>query len=156
MTHEGQSGVYVAGGQGQAGSMLRYNRTGATSVKGGTGLLDILNTQGESTTIGTGLQNVTPVTTAGMAVGIVGVWEAAGVGDNAQGRFITGEGVECSINVDSTTDIAKGDALKCVNAGDHMVKATPATDRHHAIALEARTADTEGAIRALLFSSGRF
>jgi hypothetical protein len=152
----GRSGIKIQNAVDQAGSELLNNRTGATSVQGGSGALDVAQTQGESTSIGLALTNVTPVTTAIIAAGVIGVWESAGVVDNAKGRFIIGEGVQCVLNVDGTTDVAKGDALKAVNAGDHFVKATVGTDRYHAIALEARTANSEGPVRALLFSSGRY
>lgn len=151
----GRSGVNILGGASQASASLRFNRTGATSVQGGTGALDLTQTQSESSNIGNAESNVTPVTTALIAAGVIGFWISAGVADNKAGYFVVGEGVICDVNVDSTTDIAKGDALKAVNAGDHMVKATVGTDRYHAIALEARTADTEGSIRCIVFSSGR-
>jgi hypothetical protein len=137
-------------------AILLTNRTGATSVLGGTCAIDLPQADGDSTTLRLGLSNVVAASTALMAVGFIGLWATAGVADNADGRVIFGHGVLCQANVDSTTDIAKGDALKCVNAGDHLVKATPGTDRYHAIALEARTANTEGPIWVMLFSAGLF
>ena len=145
-----------AGDHFQNASKTFNNRTGATSVLGGTAAVDVAQAESESDSIINGLGNAKAVSTALMAAGLIGVWEKAGIADNAAGGLIIGEGVRCKVNVDSTTDISKGDALKCVNAGDHMVKATTGTDRYHAIALEARTSNDEGTIEALLFSSGRF
>jgi hypothetical protein len=155
MLLNGTAGVNVVGDGGQAASRIVNNRTGATTVKGGVGFLDLAQAEAESTSIGLGCSNVTATTTALIAYGILAVFTGA-LADNATGRAIVAEGEIVDINVDSTTDIAKGDTLKPVNAGDHMVKATKGTDRWFAIALEARTADTEGTIRAVLYSSGRF
>jgi len=130
------------------------NRSGATTVKGSIGFIDLAQSDTDSTTLLAGLSNVIATATAQIDAGCMVVAKAAGVTDNSAGDYYVGEGVVCYVNVNSTTDIAKGDELKPVNAGDHMVKAA-AGDRYHAIALEARTSDDEGPILALIFSFGR-
>lgn len=132
------------------------NRTGATTVQGSTGFIDTPQADADSTSLATGMSNVVAVSTALITKGILVVAKDAGVVDNAAGNYYCGEGVQCYINVDGTTDVAKGDILKPVNAGDHMVKATAGTDRWYAVSLEARTTDSEGPVLCLLFSSGRF
>jgi hypothetical protein len=146
------------------------NRTAATLAEGSVGFLDTPQADADSTTVSLGLDNVVAVTTARMAqcpVLAVASLAAVGVVDNDRGEFHVGEGIKCRIRVDSTTDIAKGDKLKPVNAGDHMVKAsiagatidptgTAALDRWYAEALEARTTNDEGLVLCRLYSSGRF
>lgn len=133
---------------------VRTNRTGGAALVGGAYVVDLHTSATESTTIALGQGAVVPVTTALIAAGQIVIARET-TADDADGRFVEGEGVECDILVESTTDIAKGDALKPVNAQAYLVKATVGTDRFHAIALEARTANDTGLIRCLLYSSGR-
>lgn len=134
----------------------RMNRTGATIAYGGVAIVDAMQAEAESTDIGLALHNLTAVTTALFKHACVVVCrETAGVADNAEGRFAeSNDGAMVDVLVDSTTDIAKGDLLKCVNAAAYLVKATNGTDRPVARALEARTADTQGTIKCQLFSNG--
>lgn len=132
------------------------SRTGATSVLGGVGFQDVVTSDAASTSIAVGEGNVVAVTTALMAMRPpLVVWAEAGVADDKPGRAYCGDGIRCLINVNSTTDIAKGDWLKPVDAGDHMVKGTLGTDYVYAQALAARTSNDEGTIECLLYSSGK-
>jgi hypothetical protein len=146
------------------------NRTGATLAEGSVGFLDTPAADAASTDVATALDNVVAITTTRMGQQptlVVASLAAVGVIDDDRGEFHVGNGITCRIRVDSTADIAKGDKLKPVNGGDHMVKATPAgatidptttvaLDRWYAEALEARTSNDEGTILCLLYSSGRF
>lgn len=132
------------------------NRTGATTVQGSVGFIDLPQADGDSTDLPTAQGNVVATSTALIASGLCVVARDAGVLDNGVGQYSCDEGTKCYINVDGTTDVAKGDVLKPVNAGDHMVKATVGTDRWFAQALEARTANTEGPVLCILWSMGKF
>lgn len=147
----------------------RYNRTGATLVEGAVGFIDAAQGDGDSGSVEAGLDNVVAISTARIAIQPRLV-VAAGVpnfaADNERGQFIEGDGVECLILVESTTDIAAGDWLKPVNAQVYMVKgnigaiidntgSSGTYDYVYAQALQARTADSAGLIRCLLYSGGK-
>jgi len=121
------------------------------TVRGGIYAVDLHQSDAASTTVAKGTENLVPVTTALIATGFLLVADAI-VADNAAANVNFGIGVEVNLLVESTTDIAKGDALKAVNAQAYAVKATPATDRYHFIALEARTANDTGIIKAVMVS----
>ncbi len=132
------------------------NRTGATSVLGGVGFQDVMTGDASSTSIALGEGHSVAVSTARIAMRPpLVVWAEAGIADDKPGRAYCGDGIRCLINVDSTTDLAKGDWLKPVDAGDHMVKGTLGTDYVYAMVLTARTSNDEGTVDCLLYSSGK-
>lgn len=136
----------------------RWNRTGATLATGSVGFVDHIKGDAASTSWSLGESNVVAVTTARIAMRpqlVVHVDTGATPADDKEALWYDGENVICYARVDSTTDIAAGDWLKPVNAGDHLVKATLGTDYVYAQALEARTSNDEGLIRVRLFSQGK-
>lgn len=150
--------IATAGGYAHSGNARpRYNRTGATLVSGSVGFVDHGTADAASTTIALGQSNVIAVSTAGItACRQLVVHAGESTADDKIGNFFdSDDGAIVLVRVDSTTDIAKEDWLKPVNAGDHLVKATNANDYVYAQALEARTSNDEGTIRARLFSNGR-
>lgn len=133
-----------------------YNRTGGTVYEGYVGFIDEFQGDAASTSVLTGQQNIVKVTTALMAKGdpkLVVFKETAA--DDEQARAIAGEDAIVRILVEGTTDIAKGDGLKPVNAQYYLVKGTIGTDRIYAIALEAFTTDGTGVILARLLPQSR-
>jgi hypothetical protein len=149
------SGVAIMNAQSQAASTLKNNRAGATSIRGGVGMVDILQDDAASTSKALALSNIVAVTTARLAKGgQVGVWEKTGVLVAGAGRFILGEGVEVDLTVD-TSAILKGSFLKPANGTTTMTLATKLTDSYFAVALDAN-GGVATTIRAILYSSGRF
>lgn len=132
-----------------------YNRTGATIQKGYVGFLDTSQSDAASTTVALALSNVVKPTTALIAKRAqkLVVCQDAGLADDAQGRFAMGDGGDliCQILVEGTTDVAKGDLLKPVDAQYYLVKATAGTDLAFAEALEAQTSATPTLILCRLF-----
>lgn len=149
----------------------RWNRTAGVTVLGGVGFVDYTQSDtassGATDPIRASMENVVAVTTALIATRPkLVVCAEAGCADDAVGKWLEGEDFIADVNVDSTTDIAVGDWLKPVNAGDHLVKATQfSVDETgaaaaeslvpvYAQALQARTANNEGTIKARVFSNG--
>lgn len=153
----------------KGGPSPRYNRTGATLVAGGVGFIDLSQSDAASTTPETAMDNVVAISTALIAIQprlVVAAQVPNLAADDEKGQFIEGDGVECLILVESTTDILKGDWLKPVNAQVYLVKGSIGAiidntgsagtyDYVYAQALEGRTANDTGLIRCLLFSSGK-
>lgn len=144
----------------------RFNRTAATTKVGSVGFVDTTLSDGDSTTIAAGLDNVVSPTTALIAKRPILVVANSIAADNDRLDWIEGTKVRCRVLVDSTANIAVGNWLKPVNGSDSLVVATAfsvdetgsagaeALVPVYAQALEARTADDEGTIEVLLFSDG--
>lgn len=134
---------------------VHNNRTGATTVKGGVGFVDDAASDAATTTT-YGQDNVVAVTLARIVAGThrLAVWAVGSTADDGAERAVVGDDLIVDLLVNSTTDIAKGDPLIPVASGDHMVKGSIG-NKFYAVALEARTANDEGTIKARLFSSGR-
>lgn len=115
------------------------NRTGAATTKGGVYFVDELWTQSESDSVEDALADVTPVTTAHIAVPGTLVVADGATADNENGLFYESyDGSLVKIWVDGTTDVLKGDALKPVDVKEYMVKASGG-DLYYAVALEGQT-----------------
>lgn len=149
----GNGNIGIPGSRGTVSGIIMANRTGANSVVGGCYFKDLKRSQAESTSTATAQENFIPVTTSLITDGILVVGTKI-LADNERGYCVEGFGVEVDLLVESTTDIGAGDSLKPVNAQAYMVKATVATDKVYARALEARTANDTGLIRAILYSVG--
>lgn len=132
------------------------NRSGAATVKGGAYVWDIFHTEAESDSIDNGKKNVTAVSTALIATAPIIVIASDVIADNAAGLFYIGDGVECPILLEGTTDVTIASAVKIVNVQPYMVLATILTDRWHAKAYAAQTSATPTLTPCLLFSSGKW
>jgi hypothetical protein len=123
------------------------NVTASTLTRYGVYQLDIAQTDGDVTTVDKALSSVIAVATAGIATGILVVVQSA---------IAAGEvGMACVAG--TTLCLVDGmDVLKAQNADTDVVKATPATDRWHAIALEGQTSSTPTAVKVLWDGFGRF
>lgn len=144
-----------------------YNRTAAALTEGCVAFIDSPQTDTDSGTIGDGLRNAVAITTARITQHLKMVIHARteSVADNDLTAFYDVDDTICSVLVNSTTDITKGDWLKPVNAQTYLVKATNAItvdeggavvhDFAYARALETRTADTTGLIKVIFFPHGR-
>lgn len=148
--------IQVAGTEVYGPAPLRpaVNRSGSTLTQYGVYTLDMVQGQAESTTAALGDTNLVAVATANMCQPMVVAQTAAA--DNASLQVAEGEGVICTVLVESTTDIAKGDPLKTVNGQAYLVKATVGTDHWNAVAREARTDNDTGLISVLFYSTRRF
>lgn len=120
--------------------ILAFNRTGATRSAGDVGMLDILGTQAETTSIDPDedsvYANVTPAATAGLARFPM-VVALEDIEDNKRGLWRCYGRVDVSVKDDAaaTTDVDRGDGLSILN-GDHDLEASATGNRVLGIALE--------------------
>lgn len=137
-----------------------FNRSGGTMTRGMIGFIDSASSDAASTSLSLAFNNVIKPTTALIAISgkIPVVLLSDSVADDAEGLFCVCDdpnGVIVPMLVESTTDIAKGDLLKGVNAQYYAVKGTQGTDLMVAEALEARTSNDTGIINCRLFPQQR-
>jgi hypothetical protein len=115
------------------------NVTASAFVQYGIYQLDLAQGDSDVTTVQLALASAIAVATAGIATGLLCVVQSAIPAGGIGNAVISGV---TKIGTIGTTDIAKMDFLKGVNAAASAVKGTAGTDRCHWIALEANATDT--------------
>lgn len=117
-----------------------YNRTGATRLQGDVGMIDLLQTQAETTSATPGdvdgaFHNVGPAATAGLGA-FPFVVAAEDIEDNAIGTWYTCGviDVRCADDDAATTDIDAGDSITVLNAA-HDCEACTTGNRRMGLAL---------------------
>jgi hypothetical protein len=100
------------------------------------------------------VSNIIAVSTAAMAAGGLLCVAQSAIPAGGQGNVIVFG--HTNAKVDGTTDVLVHDPLKAVNATAHLVKATAATDRFHAITLEGYTTAGAATKEVIFDGLGRF
>jgi hypothetical protein len=130
------------------------NVTAAALTQYGVYALDISKSDSDVDSIDKALSSVIAVATASMAAGGILVVVQSAIGAAKQGNAVVFG--HTYAKVDGTTNVAEMEPLKGVNAAIHLVKATAATDRFHAIMLEDYTTDAVATKEVIFDGIGRF